>query len=143
MEETVQDTMDAVLELRMEILERIKKIRAKEVKVNEKPRLKQEAFLVELRMDIMAILLDLVEPEANTTGALEAIGKKLLEIRAKIVDKVMTLIMLKDGGTFTDDPVDCEPFKSLEDSLNPGNDKTLVFRYCLPGTSLHYHNYSP
>merc|ERR1712066_1203242 len=83
--------------------------------------IKQEAFLNELRMDIMGVLLMLVEKDADNLDALQAVGKELLAIRMKIVAKNMQLIMLRDrgGATTTPGDCDCEPFESLAETIDP------------------------
>jgi hypothetical protein len=115
LEQTVQDTMTDVLKVRKDILDRIKEIRSGTLTVNPQLNLRQEEFLNTLRMDIMEVLLMLVEKEANTLEALQKVGKRLLEVRAKIVDRVMMLIMLRDGtvrpGGGTE--CECEPYRTL------------------------------
>lgn len=116
LEQTVQDTMTDVLKVRKDILDRIKEIRAGTIEVNTQLSLGQEAFLNGLRMDVMEVLLMLVEKEANTLEALQKVGKRLLEVRAKIVDKVMMLIMLRDGTgrpPGLNEVCECEPYRAL------------------------------
>ena len=122
LKQTVQETMDDVLKLRKTVLDRIKEIRGKKIEINPNLNIKQEAFLNELRMDIMGVLLMLVEKDADNLESLQAVGKALLEIRVKIVAKNMMLIMLRDtGGPVRDDGLcKCEPFKTLTVTISPG-----------------------
>ena len=121
LEKTVQDTMTDVLKVRKTILDRIKAVRDGTIAINPDLNLRQEEILNDLRMDVMEVLLLLVEPDANTLEALENVGKKLLEIRATIVDRVMMLIMLRDGTSRpTDSQCDCEPYRTLENTTESG-----------------------
>ena len=122
LKQTVQEVMNSVLELRKTVLQRIKDIRGKTVMINPALNIKQEAFLNEMRMDIMGVLLMLVEKDADNLDALQAVGKELLAIRMKIVAKNMQLIMLRDrgGATTTPGDCDCEPFESLSETIDPG-----------------------
>jgi hypothetical protein len=120
LKQTVQEVMNSVLELRKNVLQRIKDIRGKTVEINPKLNIKQEAFLNELRMDIMGVLLMLVEKDADNLDALQAVGKELLAIRMKIVAKNMQLIMLRDGRPVTGGgDCNCEPFESLSETIDP------------------------
>lgn len=120
LKQTVQDTMNSVLELRKTVLGRIKQIRANEVEINPSLNIKQEQFLNELRMDVMGVLLMLVEKDADNLESIQAVGKSLLAIRVKIVAKVMMLIMLRDTGAPVN-PGDCrcEPFEALSNTTDP------------------------
>ena len=126
LKQTVQEVMNSVLELRKNVLQRIKDIRGKTVEINPKLNIKQEAFLNELRMDIMGVLLMLVEKDADNLDALQAVGKELLAIRMKIVAKNMQLIMLRDGRPVTGGgDCNCEPFESLSETIDPGRLRRL------------------
>ena len=121
LEKTVQDTMTDVLKIRATVLDRIKAVRDGTIAINSDLNLRQEGILNDLRMDVMEVLLLLVEPDANTLEALENVGKKLLEIRATIVDRVMMLIMLRDGSRPpTGSACECEPYRSLVNSTEAG-----------------------
>jgi hypothetical protein len=137
LKQTVQDTMNSVLELRKTVLDRIKQIRAGEVEINPKLNIKQEAFLNELRMDIMGVLLMLVEKDADNLESIQAVGKSLLAIRVKCVSQVMRLIMLRDTGAPVN-PGDCkcEPFETLSNTTSPdvvkeagGGDGAMVLNH--------------
>ena len=121
LKQTVQDTMNSVLELRKTVLDRIKQIRANEIEINTSLNIKQEQFLNELRMDIMGVLLMLVEKDADNLESIQAVGKSLLAIRVKCVSQVMRLIMLRDTGAPVN-PGDCkcEPFETLSNTTSPG-----------------------
>merc|ERR1712130_576743 len=55
---------------------------------------KQEEKLSEFRMDIMAILLKLVDLDANSVASLREVGDALIAFRLKISTEVMRILML-------------------------------------------------
>jgi len=129
-EETVTKTMEKVLEIRDDILERTKAIRTGEGEVTICPEqnIKQEEFLTQIRMQIMSVLLSLIEKEAAQPDKLQDVGKQLLAIRTKVNGEITRMIMLRETtGTVRkrpDDDCDCgvvgEVFDQLDSLVNKG-----------------------
>ena len=76
------------MEVRESILKRIKDIRKEEVEICVGHNVKQEEKLSEFRMDIMAILLKLVDLDANSIESLREVGDSLIAFRLKISTEV-------------------------------------------------------
>ena len=97
MAETVADTLEQILEMDNELLNRIKAIRTKDesITICEGQNIKQEAFLTQIRMDIMPILLSLVEEGADSPETLQKVGKDLLNVRTKTNGEITQMIMLR------------------------------------------------
>ena len=110
LETTVADTMAKVLEIRDDILDRTKAIRTEDGEITICPEqgIKQEEFLTNLRMDVMAVLLRLIEPDAATTDSLKEVGRQLLSIRTTVNGKITQLIMLRENTVVTDSGEDCD-----------------------------------
>merc|ERR1712045_500009 len=93
-DKAVTKTMEKVMEVRESILARIKGIRKEEVEICVGHNVKQEEKLSEFRMDIMAILLKLVDLDANSIESLREVGDSLIAFRLKISTEVMRILML-------------------------------------------------
>merc|ERR1711936_1392821 len=93
-DKAVTKTMEKVMEVRESILTRIKDIRKEEIEVCFGHNVKQEEKLSEFRMDIMAILLKLVDLDANSVASLREVGDALIAFRLKISTEVMRILML-------------------------------------------------
>merc|ERR1711990_823187 len=93
-DKAVTKTMEKVMEVRESILARIKDIRKEEIEVCVGHNVKQEEKLSEFRMDIMAILLKLVDLDANSIESLREVGDSLIAFRLKISTEVMRILML-------------------------------------------------
>merc|ERR1711992_516158 len=68
--------------------------RKEEIEVCFGHNVKQEEKLSEFRMDIMAILLKLVDLDANSIESLREVGDSLIAFRLKISTEVMRILML-------------------------------------------------
>ena len=133
LDETDTKTMESVLEIRDEILERTKKIRNhdEEVPVCPDQNIKQEEFLTQIRMQIMSILLSLIEKDAATPEKLQDVGKQLLAIRTKVNSEITRMIMLRESSGLTrsrpTDDCDCgilgEVVEGLDNVINQGQEK--------------------
>merc|ERR1712130_391632 len=88
-DKAVTKTMEKVMEVRESILTRIKDIRKEEIEVCFGHNVKQEEKLSEFRMDIMAILLKLVDLDANSVASLREVGDALIAFRLKISTECM------------------------------------------------------
>jgi len=93
-DKTVSKTMEKVMKVRESILKRIKDIRKGEEQVCFGHNVKQEEKLSEFRMDVMAILLKIVDLDANSVENLREIGDALIAFRLKISQEVMRVLML-------------------------------------------------
>merc|ERR1711963_1157502 len=93
-DKTVSKTMEKVMKVRESILKRIKDIRKGEEQVCFGHNVKQEEKLSEFRMDVMAILLKIVDLDANSVEDLREIGDALIAFRLKISQEVMRVLML-------------------------------------------------
>jgi len=90
---------EEIMPMREEILQRIKDIRGGTITICPDQKIEQEEFFVELRMDIMGVLLKLIEPDADEK--LAEIGKDLLAIRKKTNEKITMIIMLREARVTT------------------------------------------
>ena len=70
-EQTVADAMEQTLKIRDEVLSRTQDLRTGEIEICPEQGVNQEAFLTQIRMEIMTVLLSLIEPEAASTEALK------------------------------------------------------------------------
>ena len=113
--ETVTDTMNAVLEIRKSLLDRIKGLRNGEIATDSQD-IRQEEELVKLRMTVMTILLQLVEKDAATVDKLKMISDDLLELKRSISTEIMRILMLPtgtpSGRTVTGD-CECDSLKNI------------------------------
>ena len=75
LDETVAQTMEQVMEVRENILKRIKDLRKGEIETDESQNVKQEEMLSEFRMEIMTILLKLVNKDAASVEKLKLISQ--------------------------------------------------------------------
>ena len=113
--ETVTDTMNAVLEIRKSLLDRIKGLRNGDIATDSQD-IRQEEELVKLRMTVMTILLQLVEKDAATVDKLKMISDDLLELKRSISTEIMRILMLPTGSpsgrTVTGD-CECDSLKNI------------------------------
>ena len=114
LDETVAQTMEQVMEVRENLLKRIKDLRKGEIEIDESQNVKQEEMLSEFRMEIMTILLKLVDKDAASVEKLKLISQDLLKFKMTISNEIMRILMLPQNGP-TPRPVgDCSQCESLK-----------------------------
>lgn len=124
LDQTVTEAMEQVLEIRDAVLERTKLIRTEDESITICPEqnIRQEEFLTQLRMQIMAILLQLIEKDAATAEKLQDVGKQLLAIRTKTNSEITRMIMLRESKVAptlrSSDACDCGILGQLEEQLD-------------------------
>jgi len=118
LDETVQKTMEQVMEIREKLLMRIKDLRKGEIETDPTQNIKQEEMLSEFRMEIMTILLKLVDKDAATIQKLKEISQDLLRFKMTISNEIMRMLMLPQStGPITKVPLDadCAECATLKD----------------------------
>merc|ERR1711935_652877 len=114
-EKTVDETMQSVMNIRENLLARIKGIRKEKIRVCPEQNIKQEQKLSEFRQDIMSVLLKLVAADTATTDSLKEIGNALLRFKTSVGQEVMRLLMLPENKVSVIPQGDCSECKTLED----------------------------
>merc|ERR1711892_278449 len=114
-EKTVDETMQSVMNIRENLLARIKGIRKEKIRVCPEQNIKQEQKLSEFRQDIMSVLLKLVAADTATTDSLKEIGNDLLRFKTSAGQEVMRLLMLPENKVSVIPQGDCSECKTLED----------------------------
>merc|ERR1712241_1071903 len=92
LDQAVEDALGAVMEVREELLTKIRDLRKDGVA--EDGRIRAEEKLSEFRMDVMTILLSLVDEEAANAANLKEISRLLLAFKQKLSNEVMRILML-------------------------------------------------
>jgi len=117
LDETVAQTMEQVMEVRENLLKRIKDLRKGEIEIDESQNIKQEEMLSEFRMEIMTILLKLVDKDAASVEKLKLISQDLLKFKMTISNEIMRILMLPQNSGPSPRPIgdcsQCEPIKNI------------------------------
>jgi len=122
LDQTVQQTMDQVMEVREAILLRIKGVRKGEIQLDPTQNVDQEKMLSELRMEIMTILLKLVDKDAASVDKLKEISDDLLKFKMTTNAEIMRILMLPQNlGRTTPPPAigcsQCDALKEIEKKI--------------------------
>jgi len=118
LEETVSETLEQVMEIRENLLQRIKDLRKGDIKTDPEQNIKQEQMLSEFRMEIMTILLKLVDKDAASIDKLKEISQDLLRFKISISNEIMRMLMLpqksgKQQKQPTGDCSECDVLKEI------------------------------
>ena len=117
LKETVAKALIQVMDVREDVLKRIKKIRRGEVETCANERIHQDKRMEEMRMEVEEVLLKLVKKEAASINGLKEISLALLRWKKTVGDEVMRVMMLpeinlKDKFEIT---TECEECRKLEE----------------------------
>jgi len=107
LDQTVEDSLAAVMQIREELLTKIRDLRKDGIA--EDGRIRAEEKLSEFRMEVMTILLSLVDEDAAEAVNLKEISRLLLSFKQKLSNEVMRILMLPPPtGTPIVTSDDCE-----------------------------------
>ena len=120
LDQTVEDALKDVMEIREDLLSQIRELRKDGVA--EDGRIRAGEKLSEFRMDVMTILLSLVDEEAANAENLKEISRLLLAFKQKLSNEVMRILMLPPPTGTTkvpssDDCEGCEIYTEMKDDL--------------------------
>jgi len=114
--DSVSQTLTQVLGIRESVLDRIFRLRKREITTCPNQDIKQEAGLANLSLEIMDMLVKLTKKDASANDKLKQIRDDLLAFKTSVTSESLRIMMLPQvGGPQTPEPTgDCSECDTLE-----------------------------